>query len=172
MWCHWHQCWHLTVPMALKITSFHSLCEDNQNRVQLGHIMPLALVLLSHDVNGIINSTIPFLMSEWLKWGATWLFGSCHAIGTNVGIKWCHQHCQRYLYIPYIKTINMRSNKTFLFMWCHWQSHWYHMMPMVSSMAPLHSLGQGNEIEMWCGLLVIISITWCWWHCQWNYCIP
>ena len=43
----------------------------------------------------------------------------------------------------------MRCNMSFLVMWCHW--HWYqcHMMWMVLSIAPLHSLGQDdwNEVE-------------------------
>ena len=51
------------VTMALKMT-FYSLGEDNWNEVQLVHVMPLALVSVSHDADGIINGTIPFLMSK------------------------------------------------------------------------------------------------------------
>ena len=72
MLCYWYLSWHHMVPMALKM-KFYSLGQDNWNEVQLGHDMPLALVSLSHDADGIINGTITVLTSMWLKWGAAWL---------------------------------------------------------------------------------------------------
>ena len=48
MWCHWHQFLH--------------------------HMLPLALLSAACDVDSIINETIPFPYSRWLKWGAMWLF--------------------------------------------------------------------------------------------------
>ena len=51
------------VLMALKM-KFYPLAQDNYGEVQLCHVMPLALVLLSHDADAIINGTIPFLMSK------------------------------------------------------------------------------------------------------------
>ena len=82
-------------------------------------------------------------------------FWSCHVIGTDVGIIWCHQHCQRNHYISYIKTIEVRGNMTFLscdtiaivisITWHH--EYWCHMMPIGIS----------------------VSVTWClqqhkWYH--------
>ena len=65
---------------------------------------------------------------------------SCHAISTDIGITWCHQHCQWDHYIPCIQTIKMQSNMIF---WscdtiaianaircCHW--NWCHLMPLAS----------------------------------------
>ena len=80
IWCHWHQGWHHMVWMASKMT-FYFLGLDNWNKVQLGHVMSLVLVSASLDADGIINSTIPFLMSKWLKWVAAWILIMC-----------CHWH--------------------------------------------------------------------------------
>ena len=63
------QCWHYMVPMALKM-KFYPLGQDDSNEVQLGHVMPLALVPPSHGADDIINDTIAFLMSKWSKWAA------------------------------------------------------------------------------------------------------
>ena len=35
-----------------------------------------------------------------------------------------------------------------LVMWCHWHQHQYHMMLMVSPMAPVYSLGEDNWNEV------------------------
>ena len=50
--------------MALLMTLFCLLGQDNSNKVQhdiFGHVMP---VLASHDTDGIINSTIAFVSSR------------------------------------------------------------------------------------------------------------
>ena len=65
----------------------------------------------------------------------------------------------------------------FLVMWYHWHWHWCHMVPIVSSMAPLHSLGQGNQIEMMHDFLVMWylwhhKVKRCPWHHHWHHCIP
>ena len=61
MWYHGYQFWHHMVPMALKI-KFYSLGQDKWNEMQLGHDMPLALVSVSHNADGIISGNILFLM--------------------------------------------------------------------------------------------------------------
>ena len=50
------------------------------------HTMPLALVL-SCDVDSIINGTIVFLRSTLSKWSATWWLWSCDAIGISIMIQ-------------------------------------------------------------------------------------
>ena len=69
MWCQQHP------PMAP--------LQDNQNEVQqdlLGNVIPSAMALASHDADGIINGSIAFLRSRWLKWDAAWPFL----------VIWCH----------------------------------------------------------------------------------
>ena len=72
----------------------------------IGHVMPLAMALVSYDANGIINGTTAFL-----RW-----------------------------------TMKLRHRKTFLVMWCLWHHHY--MMPMASSVAILHTLGQDGQNEV------------------------
>ena len=139
MWCPWHKCWHQMVPMALKMTSFYSLCQDE---LQLGHIMPFALVAVLCDADGIINGTISFLMSKWLKLGATLLFSPCATIGIVISSMWCQWHCQLHHCICQVNMIETRCNMTFLVMSCHWHQCWNHMMPSALSKVPLHSLHQ------------------------------
>ena len=91
MWCHLYQC-HVML-MASSMTPLHSLGQDNWNKVQnemFGHVT--SLVLVSHDVDGIINGTIPFLWSRWSKWGAG--FSSYDTIGVHLSITWCQWHFQ------------------------------------------------------------------------------
>ena len=53
--------------MALSITLLYALGQDNCNKVQLnffGHVMPLILLLVSHDANSVISGTILFPRSR------------------------------------------------------------------------------------------------------------
>ena len=129
--------------MVSSMASFHSSCQNDWNEVQHcflvicchWHWLKEHMILLA-----LSNCTTVFVRPRWLKWGAKWLFWSCHAIGTNVGIALCTLYCQRNHYIPYIKTINMRSNMTFLvkwhnchsigITWCHW--YWHHILLLTS----------------------------------------
>ena len=45
-----------------------------------GHLMPLALALVSNDDDSVINGSIVFLRSKQLKCSATWCFWSCETI--------------------------------------------------------------------------------------------
>ena len=63
---HWHQ--HHVMLMALSISPLYSLGQGNWNNVQynsFGHVMPLMPLSVSHDVNSVINGTIPIVMSWW-----------------------------------------------------------------------------------------------------------
>ena len=42
-------------------------------------------------------------------------------------------------------------------MWCHWHQYQHHLIPMASSMAPLHLFSQDNQndVQHW---------QWCWHH--------
>ena len=53
----------------------------------------------------------------------------------------------------------MRGNMTFLVIWCHLCLHQCHMIPMVSSMVTLLSLGQDDQNEVWhdcCSLTLML----------------
>ena len=56
--------------MALPVVPLNSLDQDDQNMVQnnyFAHVPPLALVLVSHDANSIINDTTVFVRSRQLN---------------------------------------------------------------------------------------------------------
>ena len=53
--------------MALSMATLHSLFQDNLNEVPydlFGHVIPLILLSVLHDVTEIINSTITFPTSR------------------------------------------------------------------------------------------------------------
>ena len=129
------------------------------------HMISLALSLVSHYADGVINCSITFLRSRQLNWDATWLIWSCDAFDTS--ITWCPWHQQWHHYIAYVKMIDMRCNMTFVVMWHHGLWHWHHMMPMVSSMLPLHFLGQDNQ--NWDAPLVFLFMLF---HWYWHHMMP
>ena len=58
------------MPMPSSMTPLHSLGHDNQNEVQhdlFGHVMPLALALVSSDAHGVITDISATLRSRELK---------------------------------------------------------------------------------------------------------
>ena len=105
--------------IVLLITQLHFLGQGNWNEMQhefLVNMMPVVLASASHYPNGIINGTIPFISSRWLKWVAIWLFSQID--------HWCrHWHnlflkyLEWYHCISWIKVIEIRGNMTFLVMW-------------------------------------------------------
>ena len=135
MWCHWHQCWHHMVPMALIRHNFIPYIKRIGSEEQLGHVMPLPLVSVSHDADSIINGTIPFLMSKWLKWSGASLFGhvlplvltyaSCDADGINNST------------IAFVRS-----------MWLKWGATWFscHFKPLALMLASHDavSIGKGT----------------------------
>ena len=79
MWYHWHKCLNHMVPIALKMTSFSSLAQDNWNEVQLNHVMLVVVGSVSHDGGGIINGTIQFLcQNDWYEVQHDFLVMCCH----------------------------------------------------------------------------------------------
>ena len=158
MWCHGHQ----IMPLALVIVS----CEA------------MALVSASCDVDSTINGAIAFLRSIWSEWSTHEFLGhvsplgpilaSCDAPcvvnGTTAFLRSRNENeVQHYLLViwshwQWHQCHIMMCNITFLIMWFHWCWHQCHVMPMVSSMAPLHSLHQGNLNEVQHQFLAIDTI--------------
>ena len=94
MWCCWQHCQSHITLIALPMAPFCLLAWDNWDGVQhdfFGYGMP---VLASQDTNGIINSTMVFVRSKWLKWHARWLFQFFDIVGSSISITWFHWHCQ------------------------------------------------------------------------------
>ena len=145
--------------MASSIAPFHSLCQNDWNEVQ-----PDCLVMYCHwhwhkqhviPLHCQYHHCICYV--KWLKWGATWLFWSCHAIDTDVGIKCYHQHCQRNHYIPYIKqskwTMTFWSCDTIaIATTCHWC--WCHMM-LLASVSVLH-----DAYSIINGTIILFGLRW------------
>ena len=74
-----HDFFSYVMITASWMASLCSLCEGNQNKVwhdSFGHVMPLAPVWASHDLDGIVNGSILFVRSRWLKQCATWSLAS------------------------------------------------------------------------------------------------
>ena len=91
MWCFQHQCEHHMILMALSMAQFWFVWTRwlKHGGTQLfRHVIP---VLVSHDTDVIINSTIAFVSSKLSKRNATWLFQS---FSTGISIMWCQWHCQ------------------------------------------------------------------------------
>ena len=101
MWYHWCCCQGHIKPTVSSMAPFHLL----GGTWLFGHLMPLVLVSVSHDVNSIINGTITFNRLSQLKWEAAWLL-----------VTWCHWY-----------HIGIR--------WCHWYHHYHQMMPLALMLA-------------------------------------
>ena len=136
-----------------------------------GHLIPLPPVSASHDPHSIGNGTITFLRSRQSIWGATSLFGNVIHLAlvltshtTNCIINDITSFCE-------VKKIEMRCNRTFWIMW----HHWHQIMLMVLSMALLNVasrwLKSCKTWLCWSCDTICNSITWCWQHGQWHYCI-
>ena len=144
----WPQCWNNMVPInGIEKDFILFLRARNWNLLQLGHFMPLALVHVSHDADGIINDTIPFLVSIWSKWGTAWLFG--HVLPLALTLAACDADSIVNGTIAFIRsgTIKMRCNMTFLPMPCYWHWSCNHKIPSSVSKESLHSLHQANQNE-------------------------
>ena len=71
-------------------------------------------------------------------------FCSCDAIGTSVGVTWCHKQQKCHHCISWIKMIEMRCN---LVLWYQWNWCQCHML-MASAISPRYFLGQDNWNEL------------------------
>ena len=54
------------------------------------YVMPLTLVLVSHNAVSMLNVAITFFRSRQTKLDVTWLFWSCDTLATGSGIIWCN----------------------------------------------------------------------------------
>ena len=128
--------------------------------------MPLALALVSCDVNSIVISTIAFLKSRHSQGGATWLIWSCDA---NSIINWT--------------TVFLMSS------WSKLCATWFfgHAMPLSLASCYINSIFNGTIAFLtlkqlkWGAItwLVLVmsfaigaSVMWYWWHHQWQHCVP
>ena len=72
MYWHWYQCQCHVIPLE----SLPFLGQYDRNVVQHDfscHVMPLAVVLVSHDAVSILNDTITFFRSRQSKLDVMWL---------------------------------------------------------------------------------------------------
>ena len=103
------------------------------------------------------------------------------AIYTCISVICCQEYHQWHRCIPWVKATSCLTQvqHDFLAMWYHWCWHHCHVMPMVSSTAPLHSLDQWQS--KWSAtkpylvtdtISIRIGITWCQQCCQRHHCIP
>ena len=156
------------VPMVLKRTSYYLWGQDNWNEVQLGHVMPLALVSVSHNAYGIINGTILFLLSIWLKWSAAWFLVMCWI--------WC-LHKQHVMQMALsIESLHLLGQDNWNEMQCDFSGH---VMPLALMLASHddHQYCQTNHyisyiktIKMRRNMTFLIMWHNCHWH--WHIMMP
>ena len=76
-------------------------------------VTPFGPALASCDTNSFVNGTTAFLRWRQLKWGVTWLFDNCDAIGSVISVMWC-QWCHKWHQcILWVQIIKMRCNMSF-----------------------------------------------------------
>ena len=141
----WNKVWHdsfghmmLLTPMQASYNTYGIV-----NRTILVRL--LALASASFDANVIVNSTIIFTRSRWLKKCIIYLF--------SLVMPWCWCWCHMMPTvsindtIPFVRSRLWKGDATWQF------AHLMplassSMMPMVSSMATLHFFGQNNQSEV------------------------
>ena len=125
-----------------------------------GHVMPLMLISKSCDANSVTNGIILFVsQDDQMRCNMTLDFWSCDTIGITINIMWCQWHQQWNKCISLVEIMKW-GNITFLVMLCHWCWYQCHMIPTVSSVAPFHLFGQGDQKEMQYDFF----LTWGHWH--------
>ena len=73
IWCHWYTDQQHVMQTALLVAPLYLLGHDDKNEVQhdfFGYVTPLAPAPALHDAEGIVISSIIFLMSWGSRWGA------------------------------------------------------------------------------------------------------
>ena len=144
--------------------------------------MPLMLVSVSHQANGVINGTIQLVRSRWPKGDGHdfWSCDACDATDTSITIMWCHWHQHHHHVMPMETSMaplhlfsQYNQNKVQNWHWC-----WHCLMPMASKTATLYSLGQDNWSQMQHDFWLFdaigtgISVTSCQQHHQQYHCFP
>ena len=107
---------------------------------------------MSHDANGIIYSTIAFLRSSWLKWGATCLFWLCDTICSSISI--IHGT------IAFLRPRCLEWDATRIFlscdtigtcvriMWCWFYHQWHHHIPQVKIFKMRCNITPGHAVPL------------------------
>ena len=161
MWCQCHQHQHHVMTTASSMTPLHLFCEDNQVQHDIfGLVMPLELLLISHDAKGIVNDTNAFTRARRLKWHSTWLFDHMVPLAMVLsshdanGIKTAPLHSldqdnwndfqhdifgHDFQHDIFGHVMSLASASWTLTLTHHW--HWHDVMPVASSKWPLYSLG-------------------------------
>ena len=156
----------------------HIFDQDNQNQVHhnyVGHMKPLAPDLALCNADSAINWKTAFLRSRQLKWGTKQLCGNLMPFT----LAWV-SYAANSIINDTTAFLSLRQLAVQLrIMWCYWCWHQCHKKPMLSSMAPLHSLDQWQW--KW-GVIRLfwpsdttgagIGISWYQYHYQWHHCIP
>ena len=143
---HWH--WNEMMLVVSSMASFHSLGQDNQNVVQhhfLVSLIPLVHVSVWHEADCFVNTTITFLRSRQLKWAATWFYG--HVTPLVPALASCGEDGIFNDTTAFLRSRWTKWGTTWLMvMWYHW--HQCHVMPVASSITPLHFLSQDDQNEV------------------------
>ena len=135
LWWHWDQCWYYMVPVALKMTSFHSLGQDILNEMQIGYVMPLALVAVTwcwwhHQW----HHCIPYVKKIKMRYKLP--FWSCAAIEIDISSMWCWWHCHWPLHMLGQDDWNEVQHDFFV-IWYHLYWHqlneWHQCIPYIKT---------------------------------------
>ena len=140
---------------------------ETRCKMPLGHVTP---VLASHDTDSIVNSTIEFASSRWLKWHATWLFQSFNTVSTGINIILCQWH--QHSIIVFIMLRQFKQFGTSLF----WSCDTIHANSVTNGTIPFVRSSSSNRDATWlfwsCDVNGTSMINMLWqWHQQWHHYI-
>ena len=153
----WSQHWHHfnTDGIINSIIAFVSSWWSKWDATWLLPLPLLALVSASCGANSTVNTTIELIKSRQLKQYVIELF--CHVMPLMLVPVSHDAKSVINSIIPFVWTRWSNEMQHDLVMWCHWHQHQHHVMPMASSIAPLHLLSQDkwNEVQnyffvIWC----------------------
>ena len=123
-----HETFGHVMLLSSSMAPLHLFIQDIQMRcdiTSLDHVMPLMLVLVSHDADSGINSNISLLGKDDQN------EMQCDFLG--------HVMPMASLMAPLHLFHHNNQNEV-----QHWHFCWHHMMSWYNKMVPLHSLGQDN----------------------------
>ena len=172
-WCHWQHYQLLVIPMALEIAPLHCLVniiKKRSNMTYLGHVMPQAALLASHDATCIVNGTTAFIKSRQPKWGATWL--SDHGMPLALVLASHYTKSIKNAIITFLRTRQFTKDATCLFghlMPLALASGWNDGNNIINGTITFLMLRQlkRNTMTFWSYNATDMGIKWYQWHCQW-----
>ena len=126
----------------------------------LGYITPLMPALTLDDADGIVNCTIAFITSRWLKSGETSLLVMWQlALASMILLHSLHQHSQNEVQcnifghvMPLVPALEDNQNQVqhdFLYHMKTLVPVWYPVMPVAPLIPPLHLLRWLKVAAMW-----------------------